>query len=63
MDVVCGKNILHSLRQNSFFNTILEGKTKGKRRRGRSKRSYVDQVKEKTGVVSYQGVKEISHKR
>lgn len=47
MEVVCGKNILHSLGQNSFFNTILEGKINGKRTRVRSKRSYVDQVKEK----------------
>lgn len=41
----------HLILHDSFFGTILVGKIEGKRGRGRSGLSYMDQVKERTGVA------------
>lgn len=52
-----GKMMGHLIRHDTFFKTILEGKIEGKRGRGRPRRNFIEQVKEKVGVVSYQEVK------
>ncbi|KAI5635498.1 LIM domain-containing protein [Phthorimaea operculella] len=43
--------------------TIIEGKIEGRRGRGRPRRSYLDQVKEKLMVMSYREVKEKAQDR
>lgn len=53
----------HLIRHDSFFDTMLEGKIEGERGRGRLKRSYKDQVKEKSGVASYHKDKDMAHER
>ncbi|XP_073966137.1 26S proteasome non-ATPase regulatory subunit 13-like [Choristoneura fumiferana] len=54
IDARRGNLIGHLIRHDDFFKTILEGKIEGKRGRGRSRRSYIDQIREKVGVASYQ---------
>lgn len=53
-----GKMIGHLIRHDSFIRNIIEGKIEGKRRRGRPRIEYIDQVKRKIDVVSYKEVKE-----
>ncbi|XP_073956518.1 uncharacterized protein [Choristoneura fumiferana] len=54
IDARRGNMIGHLIRHDDFFKTILEEKIEGKRGRGRPRRSYIDQIKEKVGVASYQ---------
>ncbi|KAI5636210.1 hypothetical protein NE865_11049 [Phthorimaea operculella] len=58
-----GKMMGHLIRHDSFLKTIIEGKVEGKRGRGRPRRNYFQQLKEKVNVVSYQEVKSLAENR
>ncbi|KAI5640823.1 hypothetical protein NE865_06931 [Phthorimaea operculella] len=58
-----GKMFGHLMRHDEFIKVIMEGKIEGKRGRGRPRRSYSDQLKEKAGVTTYKDLKEVVHKR
>ncbi|KAI5631681.1 reverse transcriptase (RNA-dependent DNA polymerase) domain-containing protein [Phthorimaea operculella] len=58
-----GNMLGHLLRHDDLLKTIIEGKIEGRRGRGRPRRAYMDQVKEKIGVMSYKEVKEKAQKR
>lgn len=45
------------LRQLIPYKTIIEGQIEGNRSRGKPRRNYLEQVKEKVNVLSYQVVK------
>lgn len=53
-----GKMLGHLIRHDSYIKVIIEGKIEGKRKRGRPRRAYMDQIKEKISVSSYREVKE-----
>ena len=53
----------HLIRHDHFLKNIIEGKIEGKRGRGRPRRNYFEQVKEKVNVVSYQEVKSLAENR
>lgn len=48
-----GKMLGHLIRHDYFKSNIIESKIEGKRRRERSRHSYVDQIKEKIAVATY----------
>jgi hypothetical protein len=52
-----GKMLGHLLRHDEYIKIMVEGKVEGRRKRGRPRRTYMDQIKEKVNVVSYQAVK------
>ncbi|KAI5634899.1 hypothetical protein NE865_12382 [Phthorimaea operculella] len=58
-----GKMIGHLIRHDHFLKNIVEGKVEGRRRRGRPRRNYFEQIKEKVRVVSYQQVKSLAERR
>ncbi|XP_048006632.1 uncharacterized protein LOC125241959 [Leguminivora glycinivorella] len=58
-----GNMLGHLLRHDEFIKIIIEGKVEGRRKRGKPRRAYMDQVKEKVNVVSYQAVKEKAQER
>jgi len=57
------KVIGHLLNHNDFFNNIFEGRTMGRRSRGRPKANFFHDIKEKMGSTSYQQLKEAAKKR
>ncbi|KAI5638904.1 reverse transcriptase (RNA-dependent DNA polymerase) domain-containing protein [Phthorimaea operculella] len=58
-----GKMIGHLMRHDNFWKNIVEGKIEGSRGRGRPRRNYFDQIKEKVNVVSYREVKSLAERR
>ncbi|KAJ2951390.1 hypothetical protein O0L34_g13533 [Tuta absoluta] len=58
-----GKMMGHLIRHDHFLKNIVEGKVEGRRGRGRPRRNYFDQIKEKVNVVSYQEVKSLAERR
>lgn len=56
-----GKMVFHLRRHDDLLKTILEGNIEGKRKRGRPRVSYIQQVKEM--VVAYQEVKQIAENK
>lgn len=58
-----GSMIGHLIRHDLFIKNIIEGKIEGKRGRGRPRRTFMEQIKEKVHVGSYQEVKELAGTR
>ncbi|CAH4035794.1 unnamed protein product [Pieris brassicae] len=58
-----GKMIGHLVRHDNLFKTILEGKIEDRTGRGRPRAAYIDQIKEKAEVVTYQEVKTLTQNR
>ncbi|KAJ0183311.1 hypothetical protein K1T71_001287 [Dendrolimus kikuchii] len=58
-----GKMFGHLFRHDTFLCTLIEGKVEARREKGRPRRAFMDQIKEKVGVVSYIEVKQLAHNR
>lgn len=51
------------LRHDDFIKVIIEGKIEGRRKRGRPRRAYMEQLKENIEVESYRELKEKAENR
>ncbi|CAH0406949.1 unnamed protein product [Chilo suppressalis] len=53
----------HLVRHDEFIKNIIEGKVEGKRGWGRPRIAYTKQIKEKVGIESCRGLKELAEDR
>jgi hypothetical protein len=58
-----GKMIGHLLRHDDLIKVIIEGKIEGRRKRGRPRRAYMEQLKENIEVETYRELKEKAENR